>query len=53
MIYVDKSESLYQTKTTVSIKLDIRYQCYDNEPFIKIEHKSNSEQVLYSIESDI
>lgn len=52
MIFVDKSEQ-YQTKITVSIELNKRYQCYDNEPFIKIENKSNSEQLLYSIESDI
>lgn len=51
MIFVDKSET-YQEKTTVSIKLNTRHQCYDNEPFIKIENKSNSEQQLYSIESN-
>ena len=52
MIFLDKSET-YQEKLTVSIKLDIRYQCYDNEPFIKIENKSNSEQKLYSIEKEV
>lgn len=49
MIYEDKCET-YQDNITVSIKLDKRYQCYENEPFIKIENKSNNKQKLYTIE---
>ena len=37
MKYFDKTET-YQDVIKVSIKLDVRYQCYDNEPFVKIEN---------------
>ena len=37
MKYLDKNET-YQELIAVSIKMDRRYQCHDDEPFIKIEN---------------